>query len=231
MSDYHHTKVLIIGSGPAGYTAGVYASRAMLSPILIQGIEPGGQLTTTTEVENWPGDTEVQGPDLMVRMEAHAKAMGCEIIGDIVTKLELKSRPFIATCDSGSKYTADAIILATGARAKWLGLPSEEKYKGFEVQVFAMVGLQSQAEADLRQFEELCQGWPLVRECHMLNGEVDFMLKCVAPDLSSFQDFLTGQLTPMPNVGSVKTSLVIRAEKDEPGVPFDVLEHRLTKRP
>ena len=102
---------------------------------------------------------------------------------------------------------------------------------GFEVQVFAMVGLQSQAEADLRQFEELCQGWPLVRECHMLNGEVDFMLKCVAPDLSSFQDFLTGQLTPMPNVGSVKTSLVIRAEKDEPGVPFDVLEHRLTKRP
>ena len=137
MSDYHHTKVLIIGSGPAGYTAGVYASRAMLSPILIQGIEPGGQLTTTTEVENWPGDTEVQGPDLMVRMEAHAKAMGCEIIGDIVTKLELKSRPFIATCDSGSKYTADAIILATGARAKWLGLPSEEKYKGFGVSACA----------------------------------------------------------------------------------------------
>ena len=81
MSQYHHTKVLIIGSGPAGYTAGVYASRAMLSPILIQGIEPGGQLTTTTEVENWPGDTEVQGPDLMVRMEAHAKEMGCKIIG------------------------------------------------------------------------------------------------------------------------------------------------------
>ena len=102
---------------------------------------------------------------------------------------------------------------------------------GFEVQVFAMVGLQSQAEIDLRQFEELCQGWPLVRECHMLNGEVDFMLKCVAPDLSSFQSFLTGQLLTTPNVGSVKTSLVIRAEKDEPGVPFDVLEDRLSQRP
>ena len=134
---YHHTKVLIVGSGPAGYTAAVYASRAMLSPILIQGIEPGGQLTTTTEVENWPGDTEVQGPDLMVRMEAHAKAMGCEIIGDIVTKLEVTCRPFVATCDSGKKYTADAIILATGARAKWLGLPSEEKYKGFGVSACA----------------------------------------------------------------------------------------------
>ena len=104
MSESHHTKVLIIGSGPAGYTAGVYASRAMLSPILIQGIEPGGQLTTTTEVENWPGDTEVQGPDLMVRMEAHAKAMGCEIIGDIVTKLEVDRRPFLAICDSGKQY-------------------------------------------------------------------------------------------------------------------------------
>ena len=137
MSQYRHTKVLIIGSGPAGYTAGVYASRAMLSPILIQGIEPGGQLTTTTEVENWPGDTEVQGPDLMVRMEAHAREMGCEIIGDIVTKLEVNNRPFVATCDSGKKYTADAIILATGARAKWLGLPSEEKYKGFGVSACA----------------------------------------------------------------------------------------------
>ena len=87
MSETRHTKVLIIGSGPAGYTAGVYASRAMLEPILVQGMEPGGQLTTTTEVENWPGDTEVQGPDLMVRMQEHAKAMGTEIIGDIITDL------------------------------------------------------------------------------------------------------------------------------------------------
>ncbi|MGB0538962.1 thioredoxin-disulfide reductase [Rhodobacteraceae bacterium IMCC1335] len=137
MSETRHTKVLIIGSGPAGYTAGVYASRAMLEPILVQGIEPGGQLTTTTEVENWPGDTEVQGPDLMIRMEAHAKAMGCEIIGDIISNLDLSQRPFIAKGDSGAVYTADAVILATGARAKWLGLPSEEKFKGFGVSACA----------------------------------------------------------------------------------------------
>jgi DNA-binding Lrp family transcriptional regulator len=100
---------------------------------------------------------------------------------------------------------------------------------GFEVQVFAMVGLQSQAEADLVAFENRCRAWPLVRECHMLNGEVDFILKCVAPDLSTFQSFLTEQLTAAPNVISVKTSLVIRGAKDEPGVPFDVLEARLAR--
>ncbi|MDD9921451.1 MAG: Lrp/AsnC family transcriptional regulator [Boseongicola sp.] len=100
---------------------------------------------------------------------------------------------------------------------------------GFEVQVFAMVGLVSQAEADLVAFEELCRSWSLVRECHMLNGEVDFILKCVAPDLSTFQTFLTEQLTAAPNVASVKTSLVIRDAKDDPGVPFDVLEDRLSE--
>ncbi|MBE1284263.1 MAG: winged helix-turn-helix transcriptional regulator [Rhodobacteraceae bacterium] len=100
---------------------------------------------------------------------------------------------------------------------------------GFEVQVFAMVGLESQAEVELSAFEEKCRGWSLVRECHMLNGEVDFMLKCVAPDLSTFQSFLTGQLLTTPNVASVKTSLVIRCAKDEAGVPFDVLEERLAK--
>ena len=98
---------------------------------------------------------------------------------------------------------------------------------GFEVQVFAMVGLQSQAESDLSAFERRCDAWPLVRECHMLNGEVDFILKCIAPDLSSFQSFLTEQLTSAENVASVKTSLVIRGSKDEPGVPFDVVEERL----
>ena len=137
MSETRHTKVLIIGSGPAGYTAGVYASRAMLEPILVQGIEPGGQLTTTTEVENWPGHTEIQGPDLMVNMEAHARAMGTEIIGDIITSLDTSVRPFVAKGDSGNTYTADAVILATGARAKWLGLPTEEKFKGFGVSACA----------------------------------------------------------------------------------------------
>ena len=100
---------------------------------------------------------------------------------------------------------------------------------GFEVQVFAMVRLHSQAESDLSAFEQRCRDWPLVRECHMLNGEIDFVLKCAAPDLSTFQSFLTGQLTAADNVASVKTSLVIRCAKDEPGVPFDVLEDRLAK--
>lgn len=100
---------------------------------------------------------------------------------------------------------------------------------GFEVQVFAMVGLESQAEVELSAFEEKCRSWPLVRECHMLNGEVDFILKCVSPDLSTFQSFLTADLLTTPNVASVKTSLVIRGAKDEPGVPFEVLEERLAR--
>jgi len=132
-----HTRLLIIGSGPAGYTAAVYGARAMLNPILVQGLEPGGQLTTTTEVENWPGDTHVLGPDLMVRMQSHATAMGAEVIGDIITSLDLSRRPFTARGDSGTVYTADAVVLATGARAKWLGLPSEERFKGFGVSACA----------------------------------------------------------------------------------------------
>lgn len=132
-----HTRLLIIGSGPAGYTAGVYASRAMLSPILVQGIQPGGQLTITTDVENWPGDASVMGPDLMVRMEHHAKEMGCEIISDHIQSLDLSARPFRAEGDSGTTYTADAVILATGAQAKWLGIPSEEQFKGFGVSACA----------------------------------------------------------------------------------------------
>ena len=131
------TRVLIIGSGPAGYTAAVYSARAMLNPVLVQGLQPGGQLTITTEVENWPGDTEVQGPDLMVRMEEHARAMGAEIVSDYITRLDLSSRPFKAHADSGTTYIADAVILATGAQARWLGLPSEEKFKGFGVSACA----------------------------------------------------------------------------------------------
>ena len=132
-----HVRCLIIGSGPAGYTAAVYAARALLDPVLIQGIQPGGQLTITTEVENWPGIIETQGPDLMVQMEAHAKAVGTEVIADHVLKLDLSRRPFVAECDSGDVWHADAVILATGAQAKWLGLPSEEKYKGFGVSACA----------------------------------------------------------------------------------------------
>ena len=137
MGEATHAKLLIIGSGPAGYTAAVYAARAMLAPVLVQGIQPGGQLTITTEVENWPGDSMVMGPDLMLRMEEHARAMGTEIVSDHITALDLAQRPFVATGDSGMVYTADALILATGAQARWLGLPSEEAFKGFGVSACA----------------------------------------------------------------------------------------------
>lgn len=137
MSETHHTRVLIIGSGPAGYTAGVYASRAMLEPTLVQGIQPGGQLTITTEVENWPGHTEVQGPDLMIQMEEHARAAGTNIIADHIASLDLSKRPFTALGDTGTTYTADAVILATGAQARWLGMDTEDKFKGFGVSACA----------------------------------------------------------------------------------------------
>ena len=131
------TKLLIIGSGPAGYTAAIYASRALLDPVLIQGIQPGGQLTITTEVENWPGEKEIQGPDLMTNLEDHAKAAGTDIINNTIMKLNLKKYPFLAISDNGNEYEAESIILATGAQAKWLGLKSEDKYKGFGVSACA----------------------------------------------------------------------------------------------
>ena len=137
MTDKRHTRLLIIGSGPTGYTAAVYGARAMLDPILVQGIQPGGQLTITTDVENWPGDALVQGPDLMMRMEQHAGSTGAEVVNDHIQLLNLEERPFVAIGDSGTAYTADALILATGAQAKWLGLPTEEKFKGFGVSACA----------------------------------------------------------------------------------------------
>lgn len=133
-----HAKVVIIGSGPAGYTAAIYAARAMLEPVLIQGIQPGGQLTITTDVENFPGFADViQGPWLMEQMEKQAAHVGTKIVTDHVNKLELGQRPFRITCDSGDVYLAEAVILSTGAQARWLGLESEEKFKGFGVSACA----------------------------------------------------------------------------------------------
>ncbi|MFZ2468096.1 MAG: thioredoxin-disulfide reductase [Parvibaculum sedimenti] len=138
MSETKHSKVLIIGGGAAGYTAAIYAARAMLEPTLIQGIQPGGQLTITTEVENYPGFAEaIQGPWLMEQMEAQARHMGANMVGDTIVKAELSQRPFRFTGDSGTIYTADAVIIATGAQAKWLGIPSEQKFQGFGVSACA----------------------------------------------------------------------------------------------
>ena len=129
-----HSKVLIIGSGPAGYTAAVYAARAMLKPMLVHGIEPGGQLSTTTDVENYPGFSKViQGPWLMDQMKDQAKAVGTDMIQDHIKKVDLSKKPFEAIGDSGQEYTADSIIISTGAQARWLNLPSEQKYRGFGV--------------------------------------------------------------------------------------------------
>src|ERR1700679_3125653 len=130
----HHTKVLIIGAGPAGYTAAIYAARANLSPILVAGLQPGGQLMITTDVENYPGFADViQGPWLMEQMQAQAEHVGTKIVLDLAVCLALSRRPFTVTGDSGDVYTADTLILATGAQARWLGLESEERYRGFGV--------------------------------------------------------------------------------------------------
>jgi thioredoxin reductase (NADPH) len=138
MAKTTHAKVIIIGSGPAGYTAAIYAARAMLEPILIQGIQPGGQLTITTDVENYPGFADViQGPWLMEQMQAQATHVGTRIVTDHVSKVELSQRPFRLTCDSGDIYLADALIVATGAQARWLDLPSEQKFKGYGVSACA----------------------------------------------------------------------------------------------
>ena len=138
MSNSIHSKVLIIGSGPAGYTAAVYAARAMLSPVLVRGLQPGGQLTITTDVENYPGFAEaIQGPWLMEQMEAQAAHVGTEIISDIITDADLRATPFSFKGDSGGIYTADTVIIATGAQAKWLGLDTEDKFQGFGVSACA----------------------------------------------------------------------------------------------
>ena len=133
-----HARVLILGSGPAGYTAAIYAARAMLKPLVIQGIQPGGQMTITTDVENYPGFADViQGPWLMEQMKAQAEHVGTEIISDHITEVKLDRRPFRLTGDSGQTYTADALIIATGAQARWLGLPSEAHFQGFGVSACA----------------------------------------------------------------------------------------------
>lgn len=133
-----HEKLIIIGSGPAGYTAAIYGARAMLKPLMIEGIQPGGQLTITTDVENYPGFADViQGPWLMEQMRAQAVHVGTEIVSDHISEVNFSRRPFHLKADSGAEYTADTVIIATGAQARWLGLPSETKYQGFGVSACA----------------------------------------------------------------------------------------------
>ena len=133
-----HSKVVIIGSGPAGYTAAIYAARAMLEPVMIAGTQPGGQLTITTDVENYPGFADViQGPWLMEQMKAQAEHVGTKMVNDVIVEVDFERRPFTLKGDSGKVYTADSVIIATGAQARWLGLPSESKFQGFGVSACA----------------------------------------------------------------------------------------------
>ena len=138
MSERHHSKVLTIGAGPAGYTAAIYAARGNLQPILVTGLQPGGQMTITTDVENYPGFADIiQGPWLMEQMRQQAEHVGTRMILDLIVKIDLASRPFVATGDSGNVYSGDTVIIATGAQARWLGLPSEEVFRGFGVSACA----------------------------------------------------------------------------------------------
>jgi thioredoxin reductase (NADPH) len=138
MPERHHSKVLIIGAGPAGYTAGIYAARGNLQPILVTGLQPGGQMTITTDVENYPGFSDIiQGPWLMEQMRLQAEHVGTRMILDLIVAIDLARRPFVATGDSGDIYTGDTVIIATGAQARWLGLPSEEVFRGFGVSACA----------------------------------------------------------------------------------------------
>jgi len=138
MSERHHSKVLIIGAGPAGYTAAIYAARGNLQPILVTGLQPGGQMTITTDVENYPGFADIiQGPWLMEQMRQQAEHVGTRMILDLIVKIDLARRPFVATGDSGNVYSGDTVIIATGAQARWLGLPSEEVFRGFGVSACA----------------------------------------------------------------------------------------------
>ncbi len=138
MAQRHHSKVLIIGGGPAGYTAAIYAARANLKPMLVEGMQPGGQLMITTDVENYPGFADViQGPWLMEQMRLQAEHVGTRLVGDLIVSCDLSRRPFRCVGDSGDEYIADTIVIATGAQARWLGLPSEERYRGFGVSACA----------------------------------------------------------------------------------------------
>ncbi len=138
MADTHHTRVLILGSGPAGCTAAIYAARANLEPLMVAGIQPGGQLTITTDVENYPGFADViQGPWLMEQMQVQAQAVGARLISDIIVEVDLSKRPFVCSGDSGDTYTAETLIISTGANARWLGLPAEKKFMGFGVSACA----------------------------------------------------------------------------------------------
>ena len=218
MSVRHHTRLLIIGSGPAGYTAAIYGARAMLEPLLVTGLDQGGQLTITTDVENYPGFAEtIQGPWLMEQMRDQAAHVGARLINDFIASVDFSSRPFTCTGDSGDVYTADAVIIATGAQARWLGLPSETRFKGF--------GVSACATCDgffYRGREVLVVGGgnTAVEEALFLTNFASRVTLVHRRDTLRSEKILQNRLFANPKVGFIWNSVIdeILGTQDPPGV-------------
>lgn len=222
MSESTHTKVLIIGSGPAGYTAAIYAARANLSPIQISGLEPGGQLTITTDVENYPGFADViQGPWLMEQMKAQAEHVGTQMVSDMVTEVDFSVRPFTATTDAGTTYTADSVIICTGAKARWLGLESEQTFMNLGVSAcatcdgffyrgkkVAIVGGGNTAAEEALFLANLCEHVTVIHRRDEMRAEKVLQERLFANDKISFEwDHVVEEIlgtAPTPGVTGVR---------------------------
>ncbi len=225
MADTHHTRVLILGSGPAGCTAAIYAARANLEPLMVAGIQPGGQLTITTDVENYPGFADViQGPWLMEQMQAQAQAVGARLISDIIVEVDLSKRPFVCSGDSGDTYTAETLIISTGANARWLGLPAEKKFMGFGVSACATCdGFFYRG----KQVAVIGGGNTAVEEAIYLTNHAEKVTLIHRRDELRAEKILQDRLLKNPKIEVVWNSVLvdILGDEDPPGVTVVQLEN------
>ncbi len=225
MADTHHTRVLILGSGPAGCTAAIYAARANLEPLMVAGIQPGGQLTITTDVENYPGFADViQGPWLMEQMQAQAQAVGTRLISDIIVEVDLSKRPFVCSGDSGDTYTAETLIISTGANARWLGLPAEKKFMGFGVSACATCdGFFYRG----KQVAVIGGGNTAVEEAIYLTNHAEKVTLIHRRDELRAEKILQDRLLKNPKIEVVWNSVLvdILGDEDPPGVTVVQLEN------
>ncbi len=225
MADTHHTRVLILGSGPAGCTAAIYAARANLEPLMVAGIQPGGQLTITTDVENYPGFADViQGPWLMEQMQVQAQAVGARLISDIIVEVDLSKRPFVCRGDSGDAYTAETMIISTGANARWLGLPAEKKFMGFGVSACATCdGFFYRG----KQVAVIGGGNTAVEEAIYLTNHAEKVTLIHRRDELRAEKILQDRLLKNPKIEVVWNSVLvdILGDEDPPGVTAVQLEN------
>ena len=225
MADTHHTRVLILGSGPAGCTAAIYAARANLEPLMVAGIQPGGQLTITTDVENYPGFADViQGPWLMEQMQVQAQAVGARLISDIIVEVDLSKRPFVCSGDSGDTYTAETMIISTGANARWLGLPAEKKFMGFGVSACATCdGFFYRG----KQVAVIGGGNTAVEEAIYLTNHAEKVTLVHRRDELRAEKILQDRLLKNPKIEVVWNSVLvdILGDEDPPGVTVVQLEN------